>query len=146
MEKNDVQVLKMESATKSGGVPSFEIYDKTGRIDRKALNSTVVQSQYFNLLGDQLNTDSHHSNENALLTQFMKIAVMNVTKDHTYRFNGKKVDGDEVRQMYTDILDTLTTRGAMKFQKKWGLGKTTIDKAQMMKSFANMARTENLPP
>ena len=93
MKQNQVDMLKLESAVKSGGVASFELFDDNGNVDIKALEASVVQEQYFNLIGKQLNTDPHHSTEASLLTQFMKIAMMNISDDETYVVNGNKLSG-----------------------------------------------------
>lgn len=146
MQSNDVDVVKQETAVKSGGLPNFELFDSNGKVDRAALNASVIQSQYFSLLGDQLNTASHHTNDANLLTQFMKVAMMNTTKDRRYRVNGTTIDGQKLQTFYKTILDELTRRGSDKFNKKWGIDSNGIvDKKAFMKSLQTMAQTENLP-
>lgn len=145
MQSNDVDVVKQETAVKSGGLPNFELFDSNGKVDRAALNASVIQSQYFSLLGDQLNTASHHTNDANLLTQFMKVAMMNTTKDRRYRVNGTTIDGQKLQTFYKTILDELTRRGSDKFNKKWGIDSNGIvDKKAFMKSLQTMAQTENL--
>ena len=146
MQDSNVDVVKQETAVKSGGLPNFELFDLNGKVDRAALNASVIQSQYFSLLGDQLNTASHHTNDANLLTQFMKVAMMNTTKDRRYRVNGTTIDGQKLQTFYKTILDELTRRGSDKFNKKWGIDSNGIvDKKAFMKSLQTMAQTENLP-
>lgn len=146
MQDSNVDVVKQETAVKSGGLPNFELFDLNGKVDRAALNASVIQSQYFSLLGDQLNTDSHYTNDANLLTQFMKVAVMNTNKDRRYRVNGVTVDGQMLQTFYKAILDELTRRGSVKFNKKWGINDNgVVDKKAFMKSLQTMAQTENLP-
>lgn len=146
MQDSNVDVVKQETAVKSGGLPNFELFDLNGKVDRAALNASVIQSQYFSLLGDQLNTASHHTNDANLLTQFMKVAMMNTNKDRRYRVNGVTVDGQMLQTFYKAILDELTRRGSVKFNKKWGINDNgVVDKKAFMKSLQTMAQTENLP-
>lgn len=146
MQDSNVDVVKQETAVKSGGLPNFELFDLNGKVDRAALNASVIQSQYFSLLGDQLNTASHYTNDANLLTQFMKVAMMNTTKDRRYRVNGTTIDGQKLQTFYKTILDELTRRGSDKFNKKWGIDSNGIvDKKAFMKSLQTMAQTENLP-
>lgn len=146
MQDSNVDVVKQESAIKSGILPNFELFDLNGKVDRAALNASVIQSQYFSLLGDQLNTASHHANDANLLTQFMKMAMMNTNKDRRYRVNGVTVDGQMLQTFYKAILDELTRRGSVKFNKKWGINDNgVVDKKAFMKSLQTMAQTENLP-
>jgi hypothetical protein len=135
MQDSNVDVVKQETAVKSGGLPNFELFDLNGKVDRAALNASVIQSQYFSLLGDQLNTASHHTNDANLLTQFMKVAMMNTNKDRRYRVNGVTVDGQMLQTFYKAILDELTRRGSVKFNKKWGINDNgVVDKKAFMKS------------
>lgn len=146
MQDSNVDVVKQETAVKSGGLPNFELFDLNGKVDRAALNASVIQSQYFSLLGDQLNTASHHTNDANLLTQFMKVAMMNTNKDRRYRVNGVTVDGQMLQTFYKAVLDELTRRGSVKFNKKWGINDNgVVDKKAFMKSLQTMAQTENLP-
>lgn len=145
MVDNNVDVMKQETATKSGGLPSFELYDENGNFDNKALEASIIQSQYFDLLGDQLNTASHHTNDASLLTQFMKVAMMNTSEDNRYRVNGKTVNGAYLRNSYKQVLDELTKRGFHNFSKEWGIQDGTIDKRKFMSTLQKMAQTENLP-
>lgn len=146
MQDSNVDVVKQETGVKSGGLPNFELFDLNGKVDRAALNASVIQSQYFSLLGDQLNTASHHTNDANLLTQFMKVAMMNTNKDRRYRVNGVTVDGQMLQTFYKAILDELTRRGSVRFNKKWGINDNgVVDKKAFMKSLQTMAQTENLP-
>ena len=132
MQEMQVDMLKMESSVKSGGSPSFELFDKYGNIDARAIRASVVREQRFELLGKQLNTDPHHTTEASLLTQFMKIAVMNVDREGTYNYNGKKIKGQQLIDLYKSILDELTDRGYMKFRSEFGITDAGLDKTKFM--------------
>jgi hypothetical protein len=145
LEENNIHVMKMESATKSACNPCFELYDKNGNIDINALQASVVNDQYFNLLGEQLNTESHHTNSASLLTQFMKVAMMNTNDNNIYNVGNANLTGKQLKTLYKSILDTLTRRGIKRFTDKWGIKGNTIDKAKFMHELQKMAQTENLP-
>lgn len=145
MKQNQVDMIKLESAVKSGGVASFELFDDNGDIDTKALQSSVIQEQYFQLIGKQLNTDPHHSTEASLLTQFMKIAMMNISDDETYVINGNKVSGKQMKDLYKSVLDTLTERGYAKFRKQYGITDEGLDKEKFIRKMQEIVSTQGLP-
>lgn len=145
MKQNQVDMLKLESAVKSGGVASFELFDDNGDIDTKALEASVVQEQYFNLIGKQLNTDPHHSTEASLLTQFMKIAMMNISDDETYVINGNKISGKQMKDLYKSVLDTLTERGYAKFRKQYGITDEGLDKEKFIRKIQEIVSEQGLP-
>ena len=151
IEKNQIDMVKMESAVKSGGVPSFEMYDEYGNFNESSLKNSVIQTQWFDQLGKQLNTDPHHTTSATLLTQFMKVAVMNIKSNKTYTIaKGAIVKGNELLTLYQNILDTLTLRGLRKYQAKYGIetdksGNTRVNKAKFMKALKQMAETQDLP-
>jgi hypothetical protein len=65
----------------------------------------------------------------------MKVAMMNTTKDRRYRVNGVTVNGQSFQAFYKSVLDELTRRGSVKFNKKWGIDNNGIvDKRSFMKS------------
>lgn len=151
MKKNQIDMAKMESAVKSGGVPSFEMYDEYGNFNESSLRNSVIQTQWFDQLGKQLNTDPHHTTSATLLTQFMKVAVMNIKANKTYTISkGQTVKGSELLILYQNILDTLTLRGLRKYQAKYGIevdknGVAKVNKVKFMKALKQMAETQDLP-
>lgn len=145
MMQNQIQMLKLESAVKSGGIPSFELFDENGHFNRRSLQNAPVQQQYFNLIGKQLNTDPHEAGQTSLLTQFMKIAMMNIEDNNVYNVGGKKVSGEDMKRLYKDILDHLTDEGLRRFNEEWGIAKNGLDKKKFMSKLQQMAKTQNLP-
>lgn len=148
MEQNDVQMIKMESCTKVGNIPSFELFDSDGKIDAQAFNNAPKQSQLFENLGRQLNTDPHESLTSTLLTQFMKIALMNIDKNNKYTVGNSKMSGITLLQMYQKVLDTLTVRGFNTFCKKFGVNPETfeINKEKFMQQLQDMAQAQGASP
>ena len=146
MENNKVDMVKTESSTKKCNAPSFEMFDENGNIDNLALESSVKQTQYFNNLGKQLNTDPHEHNTATLLTQFMKIAMMNIVPENKYNINGTIMKGSDVLNTYRNVLDELTNRGYIKFCNKYGINPedNSIDKEKFMESVKNMAQTQGV--
>ena len=144
MEQNNVHMVKMESCTKCGNIPSFELFDENGKIDSEAFNNAPKQTQLFENLGRQLNTDPHESLQSTLLTQFMKIALMNVDKNNKYRVGSSKIKGDKLLPLYQKVLDLLTVRGFNKFCKKFGINPETfeIDKEKFMQQLQDMAQAQ----
>lgn len=145
MKENKVDLIKLESAVKSGGVPSFELFDAEGNFNRRSLENAVVQQQYFNLVGKQLNTDPHEAGQTSLLTQFMKIAMMNINDDDILNIGGNNMRGNQVKTMYKNILDFLTKEGLKAFNEEWGVTKNGLNKATFMRKLQSMAKTQNLP-
>lgn len=149
MEDREIDFVKFESAVKSGGIPSFEAYDAEGNFNSKSLAVAPVQTQYFVRLGKQLNTDPHKDTETALLTQFMKIALENVSDDEQLTVGGKNMSGAELLSAYKQVLDELTQRGAKKFKEDYGFveknGKMVLDRKQFMEKLKDMMSTQDLP-
>lgn len=145
MKKNHVDMAKIESAVKSGGIPSFELFDQNGRMDRKAMEASVIQHQYFELIGKQLNTDAHEMHSTALLTQFMKIAMMNIQDSDVYDVGGTKVFGSVMKTVYNKILDHFTSKGLQRFKEEFGIEPSGINKTKLMKKLQRMAVTQGLP-
>lgn len=145
MNDNQADLLKYDSATKSGGVPSFEMFDENGNINRRSLNNSPVQQQFFTKLGKQLNTDPHHTTQASLLTQFMKIAVMNVQDDEIVNVNGTEIKGSAFRQLYKAIISELTDRGAKAFNARFGITEDGVDKIKFMQKIHEMFSREDIP-
>ena len=145
MRSKQVDMVKLNSAVKIGSVPCFELFDENGHIDKLALENSTIQSQYFELIGKQLNTDAHEMHDTALLTQFMKIAMLNVEDDQTYHVGGTSVKGSTLKQVYIKLLDHFTEKGLQNFNKEFGIDSSGVDKDVFMKKLQKMALTQSLP-
>lgn len=145
MKKNQVDVIKFETAVKSGGIPSFEAFDQNGKLDMSSFDNSVIQQQYFSYVGKQLNTDPHHTTSASLLTQFMKIAMMNISDNDSYDVGGNKIKGALMKGLYKQILDHLTDVGLQKFRKEFGITATGLDKRKFAHKMQEMAATQGLP-
>lgn len=146
-EKRNIDYIKFESATKQGGMPSFEAYDEHGKFNTKSLSVAPIQQQYFEFLGAQLNTDPHKELDTTLLTQFMKITMTDIKKDATYTVNGHGFTGEQLLHAYKRVLDELTVRGAKKFRRDFGIADdgSTVDKKKFMAKLQDMMKTQGLP-
>jgi hypothetical protein len=91
MIQNDVDMVKMESAVKSGNRPKQAYYNQNGEVND--LNNSLVYEQDFKFIGKQLVTDPHEVERSTLLTQFIKIAVSNVNKEDSYELDGRTITG-----------------------------------------------------
>lgn len=145
MVENGVEMAKMETSVKSGGVPSFEMVDENSNFNKQSLLNSAFQDQYFSQLGKQLNTDPHHTTTSTLLTQFMKVAVMNIVPTNKYVINGQTLTGAELLSTYQSILDELTLRGYEKFRSKYGIKNGKVDKAKFMRELQRMSETQDMP-
>lgn len=145
MRSKQIDMLKLESAVKSGGVASFELFDENGNFNKKAMNNSVIQSQYFELIGKQLNTETSHNETADLLTQFMKIAMMNIKPSTKYNVGGTNITGKQMLDLYKSLLDELTERGYTKFKKMYGITENGVDKQQFMEKLKDMAETQGMP-
>lgn len=148
MKETQTDFMKMESCTKTGNIPSFELYDKDGKIDKEAFRNAPKQMQEFENFGKQLNTDPHKHNKAALLTQFMKVVILNTDRKHTYKLNGVQVKGDKLLRIYQQVLDALTLRGYKTFCGKFGIDPNTFDvnKEKFMSAVQDMASTQGATP
>lgn len=150
MKDRQIDLLKFESAVKIGGMASFELFDENGQINTKSLQNAPIQHQLFELLGKQLNTEPHGAGQTALLTQFMKIANMNIRPDDNYNVGDNTIKGSQIRELYGKIIDDLTIAGQTEFLNDFGLtkhedGSYTLDKKQFMAKLKAMAMTQDLP-
>lgn len=144
MKQNKVHMIKMESCTKVGNIPSFQLYDKDGNIDEAAFNASPKQDQLFEHIGRQLNTDPHESLTSTLLTQFMKVALTNVSPSNNYKVGKTTIKGTKLLPLYKQVLDMLTERGFNKFCNKFGIveeadGQITVDKTKFIQVLQDMA-------
>lgn len=148
MKENKVHLIKLNSSVKVGNLPSFELFDERGKVDAEAFRNAPKQDQPFEHLGRQLNTDPHESLTSTLLTQFMKVAVMNIDKNYKYKVGGVSVNGDKLLPLYKQILDTLTMRGFNKFCQEFGIDPNTyeVNKEKFMDRLQQMAIQQNASP
>ena len=85
-----------------------------------------------------------------LLTQFMKIANMNIVETDDYNVGENTIKGSEVTDLYQKIINDLTISGQIRFLKSFGIthnddGSYTIDKRRFMQKLARMGQTQDLP-
>lgn len=148
MKETKTHLVKLNSSVKVGNLPSFELFDETGKVDAEAFRNAPKQDQPFEHLGRQLNTDPHESLTSTLLTQFMKVAVMNIDKNYKYKVGGIKVNGSELLPLYKRILDTLTVRGFNKFCQEFGIDPNTyeVNKEKFMDRLQQMAIQQDGSP
>lgn len=150
MKNRQIDMIKTESAVKMGGIASFELFDENGNINHKSLKYAPLQHQLFELLGKQLNTEPHEAGQSALLTQFMKIANMNIRPDDNYHVGDNSIKGSQIRELYGKIIDDLTNIGRRRFLLSFGLtenedGSYSLDKKRFMEKLKSMGTTQDLP-
>ena len=150
MKDRQIDMIKTESAVKMGGIASFELFDENGNINHKSLTYAPLQHQLFELLGKQLNTEPHEAGQSALLTQFMKIANMNIRPDDNYNVGDNSIKGSQIRELYGKIIDDLTNIGRRRFLLSFGLtenedGSYSLDKKRFMEKLKSMGTTQDLP-
>ena len=150
MKDRQIDMIKTESAVKMGGIASFELFDENGNINYKSLKYAPLQHQLFELLGKQLNTEPHEAGQSALLTQFMKIANMNIRPDDNYQVGDNSIKGSQIRELYGKIIDDLTNIGRRRFLLSFGLtenedGSYSLDKKRFMEKLKSMGTTQDLP-
>lgn len=150
MKDRQIDMIKTESAVKMGGIASFELFDENGNINHKSLKHAPLQHQLFELLGKQLNTEPHEAGQSALLTQFMKIANMNIRPDDNYHVGDNSIKGYQIRELYGKIIDDLTNIGRRRFLLSFGLtenedGSYSLDKKRFMEKLKSMGTTQDLP-
>ena len=150
MKDRQIDMIKTESAVKMGGIASFELFDENGNINHKSLKHAPLQHQLFELLGKQLNTEPHEAGQSALLTQFMKIANMNIRPDDNYHVGDNSIKGSQIRELYGKIIDDLTNIGRRRFLLSFGLtenedGSYSLDKKRFMEKLKSMGTTQDLP-
>lgn len=151
MADNDVDMIKFETAVKSGLRQKGRFY-KDGEINED-LNSTPVYEQSFKYLGKQLVTDPHHVSRIALGTQMAKIGVAGVESDGIYEFNGKSYTGQQLLDDYVTIIGQLSDLGRTRLMEDFGIttieenGKSfiTLDRDKFTEMLKTDAMSSNLP-
>jgi len=118
MRERNINVVKYDSSTKSGGMFSYQLYDKDGNFNQALYDAPVAQ-QWFEQLRKQLETELHEHDDTTLLTQLTKVAMINSAQQH-YSMNGFDVDGKTLNKIYTDTFNKLTKMGMGKFKSEYG--------------------------
>lgn len=124
-EKNNIQMLKFDSAVKSGNRQALRLYDKESQsLLPNAIESLssdkYKHSQEFKYLRMQLVTDPHDTSSTAAGSQFIKIGVSNIKADETYVYNGEGMSGADLLQHNINLINTLTERGWNEFSRELG--------------------------
>lgn len=140
---NDIDMVKMDSAVKSGNVPKQPYFDENGNVSN--LEHSMVFSQEFKYIGKQLVTDPHEIENTTLLTQFVKIAVSNLEPDGDYVLDGKTIKGRDVLQQYNDAIIELSNRGVERLKQKFGYKDGKIDKRKFIEMLYQAGLQTNVP-
>lgn len=144
MIDNDVDMVKMETAVKSGNRPKQQYLNENGEVND--LNNSLVYEQEFKYIGKQLVTDPHEIERTTLLTQFTKIGVSNVNPADTYDLDGRKLSGADLLQEYVDAINRLSNLGVVRIFNKFGIqsdGK--VDKRKFVEMLNKAALQTNVP-
>lgn len=140
---NDIDMVKMDSAVKSGNVPKQPYFDENGNVNN--LEHSMVFFQEFKYIGKQLVTDPHEIENTTLLTQFVKIAVSNLEPDGDYVLDGKTVKGKDVMQQYNDAIVELSNRGVERLKQRFGYKDGKIDKRKFIEMLHQAGLQTNVP-
>lgn len=143
MIQNDVDMVKMESAVKSGNRPKQAYYNQNGEVND--LNNSLVYEQDFKFIGKQLVTDPHEVERSTLLTQFIKIAVSNVNKEDSYELDGRTITGQQLLDQYNSAIENLSHRGVERIRQKFGFKDGKVDKRKLVKMLNEAALQTNVP-
>lgn len=126
MKMRNIQVIKFDSSTKSGGMFGLQLYDSNGNFNNDLYIAPTSQ-QWFDQLSKQLDTDMHTRDDAALLTQLTKVAMLN-TVDQSYNFGNQKVTGVQLNDLYSSVFNSLTKDGFQKFMSDFGFKNGELDK------------------
>ena len=143
MMENDVDMVKMDSAVKSGNTPRQPYLDSDGNITN--LDHLLVYSQEFKYIGKQLVTDPHEIENTTLLTQFVKIAVSNLDPNAEYELDGRKVKGSEIIEQYNNAIINLSNRGLERLKRRFGYKDGKVDKRKIVEMLHDMGLQTNVP-
>lgn len=144
MIDNDVDMVKMETAVKSGNRPKQSYLNENGEVND--LTNSLVYEQEFKYIGKQLVTDPHEIERTTLLTQFTKIGVSNVNPADEYDLDGRKLSGADLLQEYVDAINRLSNLGVTRIMNKFGIqsdGK--VDKRKFVEMLNKAALQTNVP-
>lgn len=143
MMENDVDMVKMDSAVKSGNTPRQPYLDSDGNITN--LDHLLVYSQEFKYIGKQLVTDPHEIENTTLLTQFVKIAISNLDPNAEYELDGRKVKGSEIIEQYNNAIVNLSNRGLERLKRRFGYKDGKVDKRKIVEMLYDMGLQTNVP-
>lgn len=152
MRDNDVDMIKFDTAVKSGLRQKGTFYDNGKPTDN--LNDTPIYEQSFKYLGKQLVTDPHHVSRIALGTQMAKIGIAGVEDDAEYEFDGKTYKGSQLVKDYVEAISTLSDIGKRNIKEQFGITEVvdengnstfTIDKNKFVQMLKDDAISSNLP-
>lgn len=147
MKDNDVDMIKMNSATKSGNMQRMKMYDGDWKL--QDLNESAVYEQEFKYIGKQLVTDPHNVERVTFATQPIKICMSNIEKEGDYDFQGKTVKGQKLIDEYVQAIDRLSDIGKQKLFNQIGIkeqgGKLYVDKTKFVKMLRDDAINSNMP-
>ena len=118
MVERNINLIKYDSSTKSGGMFGYQLYDSEGNFNQALYDAPVVP-QYFEQLRKQLETELHEHDDTTLLTQLTKVAMINSAQQQ-YNMNGFGVSGKVLNKLYTDVFNKLTQMGMNRFKEEYG--------------------------
>ena len=118
MVDRNINLIKYDSSTKSGGMFGYQLYDAEGNFNQALYDAPVVP-QYFEQLRKQLETELHEHDDTTLLTQLTKVAMINSAQQQ-YNMNGFNVSGKVLNKLYTDVFNKLTQMGMNRFKEEYG--------------------------
>lgn len=139
MRERNINVVKYDSSTKSGGMFGYQLYDENGNFNRALYDAPVAQ-QWFEQLRKQLETELHEHDDTTLLTQLTKVAMINSATQH-YSMNGLDVAGDTLNKLYTNVFNILTKMGMNRFKEEYGFNPDGTFTPEGRIKFANKLRS-----
>lgn len=147
MKNNNVDMIKMNSATKSGNMERMKMYDSNWQL--QDLNESVVYDQEYKYIGKQLVTDPHDVERVTFATQPVKICMSNVDKLGDYELQGKTVKGQKLIDEYNASIERLSDLGRQKLYRQFGIkeegSKLMVDKTKFVKMLRDDAINSNMP-
>lgn len=136
MQNEGVDMLLMDSAVKVGSQAPVK-YD--GNVIEKPFNK---YTQEFSFLRRQLNTDPEEGSKIAIGTQMVKIVLQSLRLDRMYDFNGTKISGRQMRDMFMHNISTISSLGEQKIIEKFFTdGK--VDQVKLSKYFKDQLGSKN---
>ena len=139
MRERNVNVVKYDSSTKSGGMFGYQLYDSNGNFNQALYDAPVAQ-QWFEQLRKQLETELHEHDDTTLLTQLTKVAMINSATQH-YQMNGLDIAGDVLNKLYTNVFNMLTKMGMDRFKEEYGFNSDGTFTPEGKLKFANKLRS-----
>lgn len=138
MVDRNINLIKYDSSTKSGGMFGYQLYDTEGNFNQALYDAPVVP-QYFEQLRKQLETELHEHDDTTLLTQLTKVAMINSAQQQ-YNMNGFNVSGKVLNKLYTDVFNKLTQMGMNRFKEEYGFNQDGTMSPEGRLKFASKLR------